>query len=346
MSNPNVPVANTAPVEAPASAEPASTIPADSIENTPADKITPDIARKIVAAREAREAKEKEAKLAKVDKVASKQTQVDKPKEEPKPTQAEKRKLKIDDEEVDEEEVLSVYKSRKSHQQAANKELQEGKAARKQAEEFVSMMKNPAKLMEVIQKLGHDPRKLAEEYLVQQLEEEGMDPRDKELRDAKARIKAIDDMEKQKQEAMAKHRDEQLKAKYAQDYTQQFVSALQESGLPPTKPMVAEMARYIQISAKEGFKMTAKEAALLVKEDVQLAHARLIGDSDGETLMKLLGEEVANKVRKYDMAKLKDPNSGLNTPTVQTRRERATGDVNKPANQAEQRKNWKNFNRK
>ena len=49
-----------------------------------------------------------------------------------------KRKLKIKyedrEEEVDEEEVLKVYKSRKSHQQAANKELQEGKAARKQTD--------------------------------------------------------------------------------------------------------------------------------------------------------------------------------------------------------------------
>ena len=55
-----------------------------------------------------------------------------------------KRKLKIKyedrEEEVDEEEVLKVYKSRKSHQQAANKELQEGKAARKQAEEFLTLL--------------------------------------------------------------------------------------------------------------------------------------------------------------------------------------------------------------
>lgn len=345
MSNPNVPV-SSAPVEAVATPNAEAEVQLTDIEKTPLDKITPDIARQITAAKEARE---REAKLKKVDKVASKQSQVDAPKEKAEPVSEaakevmRKYKLKVDgqDVEVDEEELKRGY----SHQKAASKILNEGKAARKQAEEFVSMMKDPARLMEAITKLGHDPRKLAEEYLVSQLQDEQMDPRDKELRDAKARIKAIEDMENQKKEAIEKQRDEQLKAKYAADYTQQFVGALEKTGLPPTKPMVAEMAKYIRLSAKDGWKMTPDEAAMLVKQDIQMAHSRLIGDSDGETLMKLLGEEVANKVRKYDMAKLRDPNAGLKTPDTQTKRERQSQDVNKPASIAEQRKNWKKFNR-
>ena len=78
-----------------------------------------------------------------------------------------KRRLKIDDQEVDEDEVIKIYKDRKGHQQAANKILQEGKAARKQAEEFISMMKDKGSLMDAIKKLGHDPRRLAEEYLAE-----------------------------------------------------------------------------------------------------------------------------------------------------------------------------------
>jgi len=113
---------------------------------------------------------------------------------------------------------------------------------------------------------------------------------------------------------MAK-RHQEMKDKYAKEYTTQFNEALAKSQLPATKAMVAEMAKYISRSAKIGFKMTPDEAAQLVKEDIQVAHQRLIGDSDGETLMKLLGENVANKIRKYDTDRLKTPEQVLRTPT-------------------------------
>lgn len=256
--------------------------------------------------------------------------------------EAAKRRLKIDNQEVDEDEVINTYKARKEHQRAANAELQRGLAARKQAEEFVAMMRDPKKFYETAKKLGHDPRQLAEEYLASQLEYELMDPRERELKEAKAKLKQIEDLERQQKEAIERQRNEALKAKFAKDYSDQFVAALQESGLPPTKPMVAEMAKYISRSAELGFKMTAQEAAQLVKEDVAEAHRRLIGDSDGETLLKLLGEEVANKIRKYDTSKLKNPESVLRTPLDQPEPRQRHKDEGKRMSPRE----WREFNRK
>lgn len=240
----------------------------------------------------------------------------------PSLTPAEKRKLKIDDQEIDEDEIIQIYKQRKEHQRAASRELNEGKAAKKQAEEFVKMMKDKGKLFEAIQKLGHDPRRLAEEYLASQLEDEVMDPRDKELRDARAKLKHIEDMERQQREAAERRHLDEMKAKYSREFEAQFVDALKTTGLPPTKPMVAEMAKYIARSAKIGFKMTPQEAAQLVREDLQQVTSRLIGDSDGETLIKLLGEDVANKVRKWDTGRIKSPNQFLKTPPGQEPKER------------------------
>lgn len=254
-----------------------------------------------------------------------------------------KRRLKIDNEEIDEDEVIKIYRQRKQHQQAASRELNEGKAARKQAEDFIAMMRDPQKFYETAKKLGHDPRKLAEQYLVNQLQDEMMDPRDKELRDAKAKLKEIEDLERKQKEAVERQRLEQMKAKFAEDYNKQFIAALEESGLPPTKPMVAEMAKYISRSAKIGFKMTAQEAAQLVKEDLQNAHRRLIGDTDGETLIKLLGEDVANKVRKYDTSKLKDPNQHLKTPSKYDQPEPRT-DRGAPSKRMSA-KEWREYNR-
>lgn len=227
-----------------------------------------------------------------------------------------KRKLKIDDQEFDEDEVIKVFKSRKSHQQAANKELQEGKAARKQAEEFLSMMRDPERFWEVAEKLGHkNTRELAEKLLVRQIEDEMMDPKDKELRDARAKLKAIDDMERKQKEAVEAQRMEEMKQKYVKDFEGQFISALQESQLPPTKPMIAEMAKYISRAAKMNYKMTPSEAAQLVKEDVQKAQLNLVGNADGETLLKLFGDDVAKKILQARGEKVRK--QGFSTPENQ-----------------------------
>ena len=70
---------------------------------------------------------------------------------------AKKWKVKVDGSEleVDEQELLRGY----SHQRAANKLLQEGRAAKKQAEEFLALMKDPEQVYEVVKRLGHDPRR-------------------------------------------------------------------------------------------------------------------------------------------------------------------------------------------
>lgn len=252
-----------------------------------------------------------------------------------------KRKLKIDDQEYDEEEVFKVFKQRKAHQAAASKELNEGKMARKKAEEFITAMKNKEQLFDVLQKLGHDPRKLAEEYLVSQLKEDMMDPKDKELRDAKAKLKAIDDMERRQRESIEAKRLEEMKQKYTKEFNEQFVSALKESELPPTKAMVAEMAKYISRSAKIGFKMSPKEAAQLVKEDVQKSQLSLIGNADGETLLKLFGDDVAKKILQARGAKVKQPQFNQNIEQGQ-KREINAGGSGKPMSHRE----WREYNRK
>jgi len=236
-----------------------------------------------------------------------------------------KYKVKVDgqDLEVDEKELLKGY----SHTRAANKILQEGKQVRRQAEEFINMMKDPEKAIEVLRKLGHDPRRLSESYLLKQIEDENMDPREREFRDAKVKLQEYETKEKLKIKEMESQRDAELKAKYAKDYSEQFVDALKTSGLPPTKTMVGKMAEYVKQSAKLGYKLSPSEAASLVKEDVQKAHLALLSESDGDTLMGLLGEQVANKVRKWDTSRVKDPNAQLRTPTEQNRdpRKRDTG---------------------
>jgi len=238
-----------------------------------------------------------------------------------------KLKIKHDDgreEEVDEDEVLKTYRDRKRHQQVASRELNEGKQLRKQAEQFVEMMKDPEKLWEVARKLGHDPRKLSEAQLSRVLEDELMDPKDKELREHRAKLSEYERKEKEAEESSKKKRMEELGDKYRKQFEVEFVEALKTTEVPQTKETVARMARYMQMSAKNNIDppLSAKEAAELVRQDIQDEQTRIVRQLDGPALLKLFGPEVANKIREYDTSQLKNPASALTTPVEQTRREK------------------------
>jgi len=206
-------------------------------------------------------------------------------------------------------------------------------------------MKDQGKLVEVLQKLGYkkeDLRKVSETYLAGILEEEMLDPREKELKDTKTKLQQYQELEKKQKEEQAKKRDLEMKKKFSDEYSKQFVDALKTTGLPPTKRMVAEMAKYIHRAAGIGFQMTAAEAAQLVKEDQETHYRHLYGEADPETLVKLLGEEGLRKIRDFDTARLKDPASGLKTPIDEGRQNRQQRDPSKRMTQEE----WREYNRR
>lgn len=252
-------------------------------------------------------------------------------------------KLKVDGQEVevDEEELKKGY----THQKAATKRFQEGVKAKKMADDFMKAMKNPDTLVDSLFKLGYEKsqiRKLAESFLAGELEEELLDPKEKELRTYKSELENYKKKEQEAKEAKEKADFEQLKAKYAEDYNKQFIEALKDSGLRQSKALVGEMAKYIARAAKIKYQMTPKEAAQLVKEDEEQRRNIRIGEADAETLIKILGEDGLKKVREYDTSRLKDPNAGLKTPTEQ-------GEIsNRSRNQTKRftPQEWREFNRK
>lgn len=250
-----------------------------------------------------------------------------------------KHKLKVDGQEieVDEEELKRGY----AHQKAANKKLQAGLRAQREADNFIKLLKtDPIKALSD-PRVGHDVRKLAEEYLASQLEDEMLDPKEKELREYRKKLETYEQKEKREKEEAEKRANDALKAKYAKEYSDQFVDALKKTGLPASKPMVAEMAKYIARAAKINMPMTADEAAKLVKEDMENHYRSLYGEADPETLVKLIGEQGLQKVRGYDTSRLKDPAANLKTPETQGERQKRAQDSKRMTPQE-----WRAYNRK
>lgn len=253
-----------------------------------------------------------------------------------------KHKLKVDGQEieVDEDELKRGY----SHQKAANKILQEGKQAKKQAEQFLNMLKDKGQVLTALKKLGYDDkalRELSEEYLTETLKYEMLDERERKLIETEKKLRAYEEMEARQKKEAEETRLNEMKKKFSEEYSQKFVEALKESRLPANKTMVSEMAKYIHRASKIGFEMTPQEAAKLVREDVENAHRNLYGDVDAETLAKLLGEQGLQKLRSYDVSRLKDPNAQLKTPQEQAEPQVRKRDHSKRMTPQE----WRMFNR-
>lgn len=216
-------------------------------------------------------------------------------------------KVKIEGKEleVDEDELIRGYQVRK----VSEKYRREGEAAKKQAEEFVRLLKeDPIRLLKD-PRIGHDVRKLAEEYLAGQLKDEMMDPKERELRDAKAKIKQFEDFEKKQKEEQELQKKEILRKKFTENYTQDIVKALDTSGLPRKPETVKRIANKMALALKIGENITASEATQLVKEDLIEESKSIYSASPAETLASLLGEENLKKIREWDISRLKSGQS-------------------------------------
>lgn len=212
-------------------------------------------------------------------------------------------KVKVDgnEEEVDEETLLKAYSKIK----AADAKFQEAAQIRKQSEQFIHLLKtDPIKVLSN-PKLGIEFRKLAEEYLVSQLEEESLDPKEKEFRAYKKQVDEMNAEKKRQEDVVESKRASELRDHYQNDYSTKITAALESSGLPKTQQTVKSMAFYMSEGLKRGYDLSPNDVAALVKQDYIDQQKALFSSLDGDDLEAMVGAEVAEKLRKNSLKKLK-----------------------------------------
>lgn len=225
-------------------------------------------------------------------------------------------KVKVNgqDMEIDEQELLTGYQTRK----ASDEKFREAAMSKKQAEEFINLLRtNPLKVL-TNPALSIDMRKVAEDYLIQQMEEESMTPEQKELKEARSKLQSIEDEKKEQERVRNEQAAQELKQRYTESYTKDITSALESSGLPRTEHTVKKMAYYMHQALQRGYDLSASDVAELVRQDYINEQKSLFGSLDGEMLIKLLGDDVANKIRKHDVSKIKNVEKQVVRPQTQS----------------------------
>jgi hypothetical protein len=137
--------------------------------------------------------------------------------------------------EVDEGEAWALYNRGKSAQKTLSAWEREKAAKEKefQAKEArFERLKDKGELRKFIQDLGHDPSKLGEEFLLEQIQHDKLSDEGKALKEERAKREALEAKEKERTQQEEAQRYETLKAQEADRLGNTFADALEAAGIP------------------------------------------------------------------------------------------------------------------
>lgn len=208
--------------------------------------------------------------------------------------------------EVDEGEAWALYNRGKSAQKTLSAWEREKAATEKalnEREARLERLKDKGELRKFIEEMGHDPRKLGEEFVLEQIEEEKLSPAEKAYREEKAKREALEakEAERTKQEEQQKY--EHAKAQEADRLGTMFADALEAAGIP-------EKASRMFFPAMAGLWRGARSAAMLEAREMSAQTGQPV---DYRTLMppanyfaEHLKETMSSMLRQYAEAHPKE----------------------------------------
>jgi hypothetical protein len=219
------------------------------------------------------------------------------------------RKIRAGDEELtlSDEDIAREYKKWKG----ADSKFREAAQARQSVEQFMKALQEDPESVLSDPRLPLDRKKLAEKWLVQQIEDElkPKDPRDQKLTEMERRLKEYEE----KEQAKVKEQEDKATSEARQKSMEKIGSVLREAGKlthlsahPESEAaLIREMALYMRAATERGEKVSPQELVEHIHNSRFQQFYTLANQFEGEELLEFLGEEVVRKLRKADLARLK-----------------------------------------
>lgn len=223
---------------------------------------------------------------------------------EPTASTPKKFKVKVDNQEreVDEAELINNYQLR----QLSDKKRSEAEKTMAEYQKLFTHLKNdPIKFM---QATGIDFDKLSTSYLARKAEDAMLDPRDRELREAKAKAEQYEKWVNEQKSNQEKAAKEASIASERSKLHSEIIEAIEQAkdlGMPIDEELVIAVAQKMILQDKKQKPLNAKEALPKAYASTQKWMQGMASKMEGESLVKWLGPDVASKIRKYDLAQLK-----------------------------------------
>ena len=195
---------------------------------------------------------------------------------------------------------------------AAQKRFQEIAAERKRVNTALQRVQtDPA---DALKTLGVDPQKFAQQYMEQILKEQDMTEEEKRIAAAERRVAELEAEKQQRDAALKKEKEEAEYQAHLKESTAKISKALESSDLPKSAATQRKMAEYMMMNAQNGLDLPMSSIVELVKEDYLNDIKEMFGSASGEQLIKIFGEDVASKIRKTDLERLKTAPTAVAKP--------------------------------
>lgn len=225
---------------------------------------------------------------------------------------------------------------------AAQKRFQEAAQLRKQTEAVVGKLRDPKSVIQALQDpalgLNKDQiREAFEEWYSREfIEPEQLTPEQRKLREAEDKIRKFEEAEKSRAEEKRKAEEEAMTSQAREQLQNQIIEALDTGSLPKTNFTVRRLAYWIQRNHANGFDAPTEVLVSQVKNEFNQNMRDMVEASDGDVLIKLLGDSIIQKIRKYDLDQLRKTRQGGQVTTTQVQEEtRARGDGREPLSSAD-----------
>lgn len=233
------------------------------------------------------------------------------------------RKVDID---MDNDEEVKKYLQKAL---ASDEKFQEASTYKKQAEQLVEMLqKNPLSILKN-PALGLDIRKLAEQVLLEDLEDQQKSPEQKKLEEYEKKLKAYEDEKTRIEEERKRMQLEDATKRQYEEVETSMITALEKADLP-AEPFFVRRVADIWASAVESGWEDARLEDIMPYVETRLRNdfkSVISKNADPDKLEKLIGKDILDGYRKSKVSKMKK------TPTTAGQMAQSTAKVEaKPAN--------------
>lgn len=189
----------------------------------------------------------------------------------------------------------------------ANAKFEEAARMRKQNEQFLELLKANPRAVLANPKLGLDFRKIAEEYLLEQINLEKMTPEQKQVHEMQEKLKALEAEKEEAKKQAESAQQEELVKHHTENYQREIIEALKTSDLPKTRFVVKQIGYYMALGLERGVPLKAVDVLPLVRDDVHRNYRDFFGAADVNLVAELMGEEGVKKLMEFQAAKVRPP---------------------------------------
>lgn len=220
-------------------------------------------------------------------------------------------KLKVDGQEFEEEidlgnEAQIIKKLQLAA--AAQKRMAEAQDTKRKAYDIIQAFEqDPGS---ILKRLGDKGYQTAEQILLDKMQQEMMTPEQREMAQMKAELEEFRRAKKEAEEKAEAEKLSALETKYAQEFQDKIMSAVDKSGLPKTPEIAKRMAYLLQKNLEHGLDLDANDLAEQARSEILGVINSITKDAQAEQLLGLLGQDVWKKVDRYRVAELKKKQLG------------------------------------